>query len=68
MSDSFEVVFLPREGDVNIMEVAPNYFNEKYFNIQLPSYSVITGIDSLVALRMFCQEYQNRRISLQVPA
>lgn len=59
----FDDVFLPREGDVSIMEIAPNYFSEKHYNIQLPSYSLIRSIDSLFALRLFCEEYKNRNIS-----
>jgi len=58
----FEDVFLPREGDVEIMEVAPKYLSKEYYNIQLPSYSLIRGIDSLLALRLFCNEYKNKTI------
>jgi hypothetical protein len=59
----FEDVFLPREGDVAIEEIAPHYFSKDHYNIQLSSPSLIRGLDSLLALRLFCQEYQNRSIS-----
>ncbi len=59
----FEDVFLPREGDVAIEEVAPRYFSKDHYNIQLSSPSLIRGLDSLLALRLFCEEYQNRSIN-----
>lgn len=59
----FEGVFLPREGDVVIEEVAPHYFSKDHYNIQLSSPSLIRGLDSLLALRLFCEEYQNRSIN-----
>lgn len=58
----FDSVFLPREGDVDIKKVAPQYFSKKQYNIQLSSPSLIRGLDSLLALRLFCEEYQNRSI------
>jgi len=58
----FEDVFLPREGDVAIEDVAPRYFSKDHYNIKLSSPSLIRGIDSLLALRLFCEEYQNRSI------
>lgn len=59
----FEDVFLPREGDVAIEELAPRYFSKDQYNIQLSSPSLIRGLDSLLALRLFCEEYQNRSIN-----
>lgn len=61
--DVFEEVFLPREGDVLIKELAPHYFDKDNYNIQLSPYSLIRGIDSLLSLRLFCEEYQNRSIT-----
>lgn len=58
----FDSVTLPHEGDVSIMKVAPIYFSKQHYNIQLPSYAVIRGIDSLLALRLFCEEYRNKTI------
>ncbi len=60
----FEDVFLPIEGDVTIEEVAPHYFSKDHYNIQLSSPSLIRGLDSLLALRLFCEEYQNRSIKV----
>ena len=57
----FDEVFLPMEGDVSISEIAEKYFAQ--YNIQVPSFSVIKGINSLFALRLFCDEYRNRNIS-----
>lgn len=58
----YEDVFLPREGDVEIIEVAPKYFSKEHYDIQIPSYSLIRGIDSLFALRLFCEEYKGQNI------
>ncbi len=62
-SEIFEEVFLPREGDVAIEEVAPYYFSADNYNIQLSSLSLIRGIDSLLSLRLFCEEYYNQSIT-----
>lgn len=62
-SEIFEEVFLPREGDIPIEEVAPYYFSADNYNIQLSSPSLIRGIDSLLALRLFCEEYRNQSIN-----
>jgi hypothetical protein len=48
---------------VDIEEVAPHYFSKDHYNIQLSSPSIIKGLDSLLALRLFCEEYQNRSIN-----
>lgn len=58
----FEDVFLPREGDVKIMEVAPKYFSKEHYDIQVSSYSQIRSIDSLLSLRLFCEEYKGKNI------
>lgn len=57
--DIFEDVTLPREGDVPIMDIADKYFSKEHFNIQIQSYSCIKGLDSLLALRLFCDKYKN---------
>lgn len=59
----FGDVFLAREGDVAIEEVAPHYFSKDHYNIQLSSPLHIRGLDSLLALRLFCEEYKNRSIN-----
>ncbi len=58
----FEEVTLPREGDVSIFKIAKRYFNKEHYNIQVPSFSIIKGINSLFALRLFCEEYKNTTI------
>jgi len=59
----FDNIILPHEGDVRISDVAPKYFSKEHYNIQLESYSIVRGINSLLALRLFCNEYKNRKIS-----
>lgn len=59
----FDEVSLPREGDVSISKIAKKYFSKEHYNIQVPSFSIIKGINSLFALRLFCEEYKNRTIS-----
>ncbi|MCX8480911.1 MAG: hypothetical protein ORN58_03240, partial [Sediminibacterium sp.] len=60
-NDAPKVLHLPREGDVSIEKVAPSYFQK--YNIQLSSLELIRGIDSLLALRLFCNEYKNKTIN-----
>lgn len=59
----FEDITLPHEGDVRIADVAPKYFSKEHYNIKIEAPSIIRGINSLLALRLFCDEYRNRRIS-----
>ena len=59
----FDEVSLPKEGDISISKIAKKYFSKEHYNIQVPSFSVIKGINSLFALRLFCEEYKNRTIS-----
>lgn len=59
--DVFKDVFLPREGDISINEIAEQYFN--YYNIQLSSFSLIKGLDNLFALRLFCEQYKNQTLT-----
>lgn len=59
----FEEIFLPREGDVPISEISEKYFSKDHYNIQISSYSLINGIDSLFALRLFCEQYKNSTIT-----
>lgn len=59
----FDYIKLPREGDISISEAAEIYFDKDHYNIQLSSYSLIKGIDSLYALRLFCERYQNSILS-----
>jgi hypothetical protein len=59
----FEEVYLSREGDIQVDEIAPKYFSKEHFNIEISNYSLIKGIDSLFALRLFCEEYRNQKIN-----
>jgi hypothetical protein len=61
-SGIFETHSLPREGDIEIMKIAPKYFSKEHYNIQIASYSQIRSIDSLLSLRLFCEEYQDQNI------
>lgn len=62
-SASFDYVELPREGDVSIAEVAPMYLDKENYNIQIEDTSLIKGLDSLLALRLFCEEYKGRKLA-----
>lgn len=59
----FDEVNLPQEGDVQIDKVATKYFSKEHYNIKLSSFSLIKEINSLFALRLFCEEYKNRTLS-----
>lgn len=61
--NSFAVVSLPKEGDVPVWSVAEEYFSEKHFNIKVDQIDRVRGIDSLFALRLFCEQYKNRTVS-----
>lgn len=54
-----DTVYLPREGDVQIYEVIDDYLKE--YDIELSHYGLIKGIDSLLALRLFCEKYRGAR-------
>ncbi|MGE6397101.1 hypothetical protein [Chryseobacterium scophthalmum] len=55
----FATVFLPNEGDVPVWSVAEEYFSKDHFNIKIESFSKVRGINSLFALRLFCEEYRD---------
>lgn len=56
----FKVTEIPNEGDVPIMSVIDQYFSHEHFNIEINPKSLIRGIDSLYALRLFCELYQGQ--------
>jgi hypothetical protein len=58
-STILDTVYLSREGDVQIHEVIDDYLKE--YDIELSHYSLIKGIDSLLALRLFCEKYRGTR-------
>ena len=57
----FKQVTLPRNGDVPVSSVAENYL--KTYGINLPDLTLIKGLDSLFALRLFCEEYKGQTIA-----
>ncbi|BFM44034.1 hypothetical protein CFS9_26750 [Flavobacterium sp. CFS9] len=62
-SEGFEVIELPREGDVRILDVIDHYFSKEHYNISIEPRTLIRGIDSLYALRLFCELYKNQRLT-----
>ena len=60
--ETFESIDLPREGDVSVREIAPKYFHKDNFNIQITDYSIINGLNSLFALRLFCDYYRDAKL------
>lgn len=59
--DNFwEEVDLPAEGDIPVSDVAEDYL--KKYDITLENSAAIKGLDSLLALRLFCEEYKGRTI------
>jgi flagellar biosynthesis/type III secretory pathway chaperone len=59
----FKVSHLPQEGDVPVSQVVDVYFSPEHYNIKLNPKSLIRGIDSLYALRLFCELYRNLRLT-----
>ncbi|MGV0927575.1 NACHT domain-containing protein [Empedobacter sp. ULE_I145] len=57
---NYKELRLKREGDVKVEDVAKKYF-EKY-NITIENYQSIKGLDSLFALKLFCETYQGSTI------
>ena len=60
-SELFEEVRLKREGDVRISDVSEKYF--KNYNIRMHNYSLVKGLDSLLSLKLFCEEYANSELN-----
>lgn len=48
-------------NDISVSDVAEQYFEA--YNIELPFYTIIHKIDTLFALRLFCEEYKNQRLT-----
>jgi len=55
----FKVTKIPVEGDVSVGSVIDEYFSPEHFNIDVKPRSLIRGIDSLYALRLFCELYRD---------
>jgi len=62
-SPYFQVIVLPKEGDVHVLEVIDKYFSKEYYDIIVEPKSLIRGIDTLLSLRLFCDEYRGRRLT-----
>lgn len=60
---SFAAVLLPQEGDVPVWSVAQKYFSKNNFNIKIGNLNRIRGIDSLFALRLFCDKYEGQTLN-----
>jgi len=58
---NFQVIEIPREGDVPVQEVVDQYF--EHFNITVEPKSLIRGIDTLYALRLFCNLYEGKKLT-----
>jgi len=56
----FKVTEIPAEGDVTVTSVIDRYFSPEHFNIKVTPKSLIRGIDSLYALRLFCERYRDQ--------
>lgn len=59
----FRVIEIPREGDIPVQEVVDRYF--EHFHITVEPISLIRGIDSLYALRLFCKLYEGRTLTAE---
>jgi hypothetical protein len=59
----FNVTYLPEEGDVPVLQVIDKYFASAHYNIQVHPKSLIRGIDSLYALRLFCELYHDQTLT-----
>jgi len=53
----FEQVRLPNEGDISINDAAEIYFSPMHFNISNVNSDVMNRIESLYALKLFCERY-----------
>lgn len=60
---SFSTIEIPREGDVTVQEVVDRYF--EHFNISVEPKSLIRGIDTLYALRLFCRLYEGQKLTAE---
>ncbi|NLU94906.1 hypothetical protein [Chitinophaga sp. Ak27] len=60
---SFRIIDIPHEGDIAVHEVVDRYF--EHFGITVEPRSLIRGIDSLYALRLFCNLYKNHHLTAE---
>lgn len=62
-ADNFRIIEIPREGDVPVQEVVDQYF--EHFDITVEPKSLIRGIDTLYALRLFCKLYEGQKLTAE---
>jgi hemerythrin-like domain-containing protein len=62
-TDNFRVIEIPREGDIPVQEVVDRYF--EHFAITVEPKSLIRGIDTLYALRLFCKLYEGQKLTAE---
>jgi len=60
-SKDLALVELPREGDIAITDVLEIYLEA--YKIDVENIRFINGLDNLFALRLFCEQYQNAKIT-----
>lgn len=58
---NFRVIKIPREGDVPVQKMVDRYF--EHFVITVEPKSMIRGIDTLYALRLFCELYEGQQLT-----
>lgn len=59
----FRVIEIPREGDIAVQHVVDHYF--EHFDITVEPKSLIRGLDSLYALRLFCKLYEGKKLTAE---
>ncbi len=57
---SYKEIHLPQDGDVSVLQVAQDYFKEYDITIVDPYF--VRHLDSLLALRLFCDLYRGQTI------
>lgn len=62
-AENFRVIEIPREGDIPVQEVVDRYF--EHFGIRVEPKSLIRGIDTLYALRLFCELYKGQILTAE---
>lgn len=60
---NFRIIEIPMEGDVPVQEVVDRYF--EHFNISVEPKSLIRGLDTLYALRLFCKLYEGQKLTAE---
>nr|WP_315085940.1 hypothetical protein [uncultured Chryseobacterium sp.] len=58
---NFRIIDIPREGDLPVQQLIDRYFN--HFSISVQPKSLIRGMDTLYALRLFCKLYEGQKLT-----